>query len=114
MDYVLLVKYGMQEGAMLYKNKITNYRIGINESFQCAKITPEKMHNLRQKIFEQKPDDLSIIHKFSKEIYVNDIIKNEKNWNVEIEKPEYFFQIKRSMKYRVFVFWLKIYMLICV
>lgn len=111
MDYITWTKYCKQEGAVLYKKKVTNYRVEDNVSFQSAKITPKKLHEFREKFYKENSSALERVHKFSTELYVSDIIRNENTWGVEIEKPEYFERTVNGYRYKIFAIWFKLYLL---
>lgn len=111
MDYITWMKYCKQEGAVLYTKKVTNYRVEDNVSFQSAKITPQKLQEFREEFYKENSSTLERVHKFSRELYVNDIIRNEKAWRVEIEKPDFFETTVNGFRYKMFVIWLNLYLL---
>lgn len=102
LDYALIVKYIQQYGAKLLKKKVTNYRIDVNESHNCAKTTPQKLYEYREKLARQYGRELKGEDKWHKELYVKDICDNEKTWGVKIDKPEYFESVRQSFRYKLF------------
>lgn len=111
LDYDLLVKYVRRYGAKLIKKRVTNYRIDVNESHNCAKSTPQMLFEYREQMFHLYESELKGVNRWRKELYINDIGTNEKTWNIVIDKPSYYQNIRHSFHYKLFKIKYYLYML---